>query len=203
MNETFERLSELFMRFPGIGPRQAKRFVFFLLHSNDTYRNELVKLITDLSRSVKQCSECYRFYAHRVEGTQTVCELCKMRASDTLIICEKDVDVESLEKAGAYAGKYFVLGGLVSILEKEPEKKIRQKELLQKIGGTKELKEIIIALSANTDGDNTFSYLQKLLSPLAEKHNIKITHLGRGLSTGTEIEYSDSDTIRNALQNRS
>jgi recombination protein RecR len=95
------------------------------------------------------------------------------------------------------------LGGLVGILEKEPEKKIRQRELLKRIEETKDIKEIIIALSANTDGDNTFSYLEKLLAPIAQKNNIKITHLGRGLSTGTELEYSDSDTLRNALKNRS
>jgi recombination protein RecR len=203
MNDSFDRLSELFMRFPGIGPRQAKRFVYFLLHANTLYRNDLVKLITDLSYSVKQCTDCFRFYAYKSEGTQTICELCKTRSSDSLLLCEKDVDVESLEKAGVYSGKYFILGGLVGILEKEPEKKIRQRELLKRIEETKDIKEIIIALSANTDGDNTFSYLEKLLAPIAQKNNIKITHLGRGLSTGTELEYSDSDTLRNALKNRS
>ena len=64
------------------------------------------------------------------------------------------------------------------------------------------LKEIIIALNYNPEGENTLSYLSEFLKPVTEKNNIKISTLGRGLSTGTELEYSDSDTIKNALKNR-
>jgi len=203
MNDIFGRLHELFMRFPGIGPRQAKRFVFFLLHVNESFRQELVTLINELPRSIKQCPDCFRFFPARDESTRAICELCHVREDEILLVCEKDVDLEALERAGVYTGKYFVLGGLVAILEKEPSKKIRERELLDRINRAKGLKEIILALSANTDGDATISYLQKQLADVLQKKQIRLTLLGRGLSTGTELEYSDSDTIKNALKNRS
>jgi recombination protein RecR len=64
------------------------------------------------------------------------------------------------------------------------------------------LKEIVLAMSANVEGENTLAYLSKILAPLAEKYSLKISALGRGLSTGTELEYSDADTFKNAIENR-
>ena len=119
------------------------------------------------------------------------------------MIVEKDTDLEVVKKSGHYSGQFFVLGGLVPILEDAPEKKVRITQLINRlIAGQKELREIIIALAANPDGDNTFDYLQKVISPhlLA---GTKISILGRGLSTGTELEYSDAETLKNALKNRS
>ncbi|MEK9185117.1 MAG: toprim domain-containing protein, partial [Patescibacteria group bacterium] len=118
-------------------------------------------------------------------------------------IVSRDVDLEIIEKSHSFNGKYFVLGGTVPILDKNPETRIRSRELLKRIevlDGT--LKEIILALNANSEGENTTDYLKSILSPVVTKHSIKISILGRGLSTGTELEYSDSDTIKNALKNR-
>ena len=106
---------------------------------------------------------------------------------------------------GIWSGQYFILGGSLPILEKEPTKKIRSKELFYSIqerakNGT--LEEIVLAMSANAEGENTLAYLDTILPPLAEKYTLKITTLGRGLSSGTELEYSDSDTMKNAIDNR-
>jgi recombination protein RecR len=98
-----------------------------------------------------------------------------------------------------------VLGGTVPILEKEPERKVRSRELLktvEKRAKEEGLKEVILAISFNSEGENTAQYIKDILSPLCEKYSLKITLLGRGLSTGTELEYSDSETIKNALKNR-
>ena len=121
------------------------------------------------------------------------------------MIVARDVDFEAIEKSHSYLGYYFILGGTVPILEKEPDKKIRAKELLAltKKRGADGLKEIIVATSVNPEGENTFEYVEKLLSPVTRQFGIKFSGLGRGLSTGTELEYSDSDTIKNALKNRS
>jgi recombination protein RecR len=120
------------------------------------------------------------------------------------MIVSHDVDYENIEKTKSYDGYYFILGGTVPILDKNPEKRIRQDELLKTINDRAKngLSEIIIALNYNPEGENTLSYLRDILLPTTQKLGIKISTLGRGLSTGTELEYSDTETIKNALKNR-
>lgn len=121
------------------------------------------------------------------------------------MIVSHDVDLEHIEKSGVYKGTYFVLGGTVPILAPNPEERIRSRELLSLIKNRTEkniLKEIILAMNVTPEGENTEQHLTQLLTPIATQHSIKISHLGRGISTGTEIEYSDKETLKNALQNR-
>ncbi len=200
-----EKLISAFIRFPGIGPRQARRFVYHLLGQNPATVETLAKDLLALKQQIGQCGDCYRFFVKNDQLNVSRCDLCldDNRDSGTLMIVEKDTDLEVVKKSGHYSGQFFVLGGLVPILEDAPEKKVRITQLINRlIAGQKELREIIIALAANPDGDNTFDYLQKVISPhlLA---GTKISILGRGLSTGTELEYSDAETLKNALKNRS
>ena len=201
--DSSKKLTEYFTKFPGIGPRQARRFVYFLLSQKEEFLNELLSSIKKLKTSVSQCTSCFRFF----EGNSPLCDICGGKNTDTSIIMvvEKDIDFENIKKSGVYHGRYFILGGLLPILEKNPTDKIRIRELVKEVGKqitSKKLKEIVIALSANLEGDNTFQYIQKTLEPIKEKHKIKISSLGRGLSTGLELEYSDSETLGNALKNR-
>lgn len=197
-----QKLIELFKEFPGIGPRQAKRFVYFLLNKNPAYANDLAGLIKEVRSTVHSCNTCFRFFPN---GNSSSCPTCRDTSRDrtSLMIVSHDVDFENIEKTHFYNGYYFILGGTVPILEKNPENRIRQKELLDTVEKKiKEgLKEIIIALNYNPEGENTLSYLKDLLS-MTPYNTVKISTLGRGLSTGTELEYSDSDTIKNALKNR-
>lgn len=199
------KLTEQFIRFPGIGPRQAKRFVYFLLTRDHRTLDDIARLIQELKREVHHCKACFRYFTGR---ERDLCDICgdENRNGETLMVVEKDVDFENIERSHSYEGKYFILGGAIPVLEKEPEKRIRAGDLLNRIESDAKaghLKEIILALSATSEGDSTERYLKEFLSPLKEQYGFVISHLGRGLSTGTELEYSDSDTIRNALQNRS
>ncbi len=197
-----QKLIELFKEFPGIGPRQAKRFVYFLLNKNPAYVRDLSHLINEVKSSVHVCDECFRFFPE----TSRICVICRDKNRDkrSLMIVSHDVDFENIEKTKFYNGYYFILGGTIPILEKNPERRIRQKELLDIVEKRSKsgLEEIIIALNYNPEGENTLSYLREILKPLVDKNEIKVSTLGRGLSTGTELEYSDSDTIKNALKNR-
>lgn len=203
---TIHKLTELFARFPGIGPRQAKRFVYFLLTKNGAYLDELSQLILMLKKDVSTCSSCYRFFS--TNGRKiSVCGTCSDRKHEEnmLMIVERDADYENIERSGVYHGKYFILGGSVPILEKNPEQKVRTKELLKTVeerAKTNILKEIILAFAINPTGENTTDYITKTLFPLRDKYSLKISTLGRGLSTGTELEYPDTETIKNALKNR-
>jgi recombination protein RecR len=198
-----EKLSQIFNNFPGIGPRQSKRFVYFLLTRDRRFLEDLSSNLLSLKKNIRVCKFCQRFYQSENSGSD-FCRTCSDSDRDThvLMIVEKDADLENIESAGVYNGKYFVLGGTVPILEKNPESKVRSGELLKLVENQVQengLSEIILATSANPEGDSTHSYLTSLLKKF---DGIKVSTLGRGLSTGTELEYSDKDTIKSALDNR-
>lgn len=201
--DIIEKLTEVFKEFPGIGERQAKRFVYFLIFRNGEYANNLSKLVLELKKEVSQCKECFKFFL----GSKTkkdICEICGNLNTDSslLLVVEKDSDLESINKSRIYHGKYFILGGLVPIVEKNTKSRVRIEELKQRIEKNSELKEIILAFSISPQGEHTDSYVREQIINTAEKLNIKVSSLGKGLSTGTELEYSDNDTLKNALKNR-
>ncbi|MBP9710661.1 MAG: recombination protein RecR [Candidatus Pacebacteria bacterium] len=200
-----ERLTEAFEKFPGIGPRQARRFVQFLLHQNPSYRNTLSEDIQKLGFNTFQCKACFRWSVKGSEkdGLCTICSNDK-RDKGVIFIVEKDADIDNVERSG-FKGLYFVLGGAVPLAAEEPEKYIKARELSARIkadGASGTLKEIILGLSATTEGDHTRLILQEKLLPVSESLSFKLTSLGRGLSTGSELEYADPDTISEALGNR-
>lgn len=204
--DSIEKLTNYFFKFPGIGRRQARRFVYHLLSKNQNYLSEFADLITEIKKETAECSSCHRFFSSKIL-TGDLCDICKDTATDTatIMIVEKDFDLENVRKSGAYGGRYFVLGGALPFLDKNPYESIRAKALFDEVEKgvkVKTLKEVILALSANPEGEHTALYVKKILEPLAEKHQLKISTLGRGLSTGTELEYSDSDTLKNAFKNR-
>lgn len=204
--DSIHSLIQYFTELPGVGPRQAKRFVYFLLSRNARYLDEMCRLIQELKNTIRTCGECFRFFPNDVRG-ELICNICKNKnreMASLMVVC-RDVDFETIEKNHIFNGKYFILGGTVPVLEKTPEKKVRITELLatvEKRAINSGLKEIIFAMSVNPEGENTLDFLKQSLAPLAQKYNITMSALGRGLSTGTELEYSDSDTIKNALKNR-
>ncbi|MEX2013536.1 MAG: toprim domain-containing protein, partial [Parcubacteria group bacterium] len=192
---------EIFARFPGIGPRQAKRFVYFLLSRNSDYTGELVRAIQSLKKEIIRCGACMRFFARNGQVSK-LCSICSddTRDNSMLMIVPRDIDFEAVERSGGYKGYYFILGGVVPILEKEPEKRIRNKELGIKIekGIKNGLKEIILAMNANLDGENTTEFIKEQF----KDSNLIFSILGRGLSTGAELEYADPETLKNAFLHR-
>lgn len=197
MNDTIEALASAFQKFPGIGPRQAKRFVYHLLSTSSSERSALAGLITKLGKDISQCSMCMRF----APTSNKLCKQCadSTRDSSLLMVVEKDQDLQAVERAHAYKGYYFILGGVITLSGKGA---IRERDLIRVVearakGG---LLEIVLALSATSEGEHTTDRVKELLAPLQGK--IKISELGRGLATGSELEYSDSKTLTSALQNR-
>lgn len=200
---SIDNLATLFMKFPGIGTRQAKRFVYFLLAQDPYFVDKLAHEIIELKKNIVQCTGCFRFFPRT--GTSTLCDVCAGEADPSvLLVVEKDTDFESVRRSGGYAGKYFILGGTIPVLERDPASRIRIRELLGRIeqGAGEGLHEVILALSANPEGDFTREYVSRTLEPLTKQFGITVTTLGRGLSTGTELEYSDADTLKHALKNR-
>lgn len=200
-----ERLTDLFKEFPGIGPRQARRFVQFLLSQQPGFRGDLSEAIKHLGTETAQCKSCLRWYAKGSEHNG-LCSICGSAARDRaiLFVVEKDADIENIEHSG-FRGLYFVLGGTIPLASEEPERHVRVRELLKRIendASKLELNEVILGLSATTEGDHTRLIVLEKLRPISEGLNFRISSLGRGLSTGSELEYADPDTIASALSSR-
>lgn len=199
-----QRLAILFERLPGIGPRQAWRFVYHLADENKENLKELIELLSRLG-SVKSCQNCFRvFEADSESRISDKCRICKNQDRDhsVLLILEKDLDFQAVEKSKNYSGLYFILGGVMSPLNSEKVKSLRLKELFERIKNSKEIKEIILGLSATVEGEITSRYIEKILEPAQKEHDFKISRLARGLTTGAELEYMDGETIKNSLLNR-
>lgn len=212
MNAT-DRLAELFMRFPGIGPKQAKRFVYYLLREHSHFKEQLIKALEELKFTGKQCEKCFRYFGDPTppeasRGTQaSICKLCsdETRDQSTLMILEKELDMDAIEKTGSYRGLYFILGGLVPPLTEKPSELIRIRELTSRIHGAladESLSEIIFALPVTDYGDTTKDYVEKTVRQIVGIDKVKLSTLARGLSSGLELEYVDRNTFSSAFERR-
>jgi len=173
--------------------------------------DELVKSINNLKENVKICSFCFNPFepseASAKEDEPNLCPICLNPSRDKSLICiiEKESDLVSIEKIKKYNGLYFILGGILSSLKKEEIKNLRIEELFKRIQNPEKFgiqnakfEELILALNPTTEGEATTLYLERVLKPL----NLKITRLGRGLPTGSELEYADGETLKSALEGR-
>lgn len=197
-----QNLIDEFAKLPSIGPRQAARFVFHLLSQPKEEIEKFAKKLFVLKK-VNYCQFC-----NRATEDEKLCNICKDKNRDRGTICliEKDTDIEIIEKTKRYNGIYCVIG-----IEDEKKQLARLKKLIERIkkapsrssGQVKKLKEIIIATDATTEGETIALYAARQLEELKKKYpELKITRLGRGLSTGSELEYMDEDTLTNALLGR-
>lgn len=203
MTDSLTKLTEVLSQLPGIGPRQSRRLAFWIVRRDPSWVKSFSSALLGAREQAHVCVLCKRI--HPKNADKEVCHICASDARDKkiLMLVERDVDLENIERTGSYKGRYFVLGGTTSPLDKTPEKSIRIDDLLDRVSNTTEsVEEIILAVSATTEGEDTSLYLENRLRVLVKKNSITLTHLGRGLSTGTELEYVDKETMRHALNGR-
>lgn len=186
----FQKLIDNFSSLPSVGPKMAERLVLFLFKQDKDKLREFSKNLSKL-QDLKHCEKCFNI------SESGLCEICNNPQRDRNAICivEDPLDVISIERTGIYRGFYHVLGGSIEPGEEKNDLKIS--ELLERIQ-TEKPQEIIIATNPTTEGDLTTLYLKRKL----QDFNIKITRLGRGLSTGGDIEHADEITLSSALTNR-
>lgn len=205
---SLEKLIEYFEQFPGIGSRQAKRFAFHILTMRPGDAEEFAHLIATLKTNVIQCPSCQCFFTAPRAGV-TLCQICSdgNRDQHKLMVVAQDSDIQAVEKSGVYDGLYFVLGGTVPLLHSEDVKQLRGALLKATIEARlpSGLTEVILGFAVNPDGENTGRYVEAIIHQIDEsnRQSLTISQLGRGLSTGSELEYADPETIKNALRNRS
>ena len=201
MDEHIARLSKLFLKFPGIGERQANRFAYFVLTQPESYVDALARTLMVARTHAHTCARCQRIF----EGEPGMCWICKNPARDqsTIIVVEKSQDIDTFAKTD-YKGLFFVLGGLIPIMQKNIVEGTNAQLLIDRINTDRlmhELSELILAFPLTPNGEHTDSAIRELLAHERDD-GLQITSLGRGLSTGTELEYADSTSLNASLKKR-
>ncbi|MDP3764496.1 MAG: recombination mediator RecR [bacterium] len=191
-----QKLISHFQKLPGIGPRQAAKFAMRLTKMTESELKFMAHDISSLKSFVGECKECFMLFDKPASGI-SLCQFCRNPQRDKNKICVvvNDNDALSIEKTKNFDGLYHVLGGHVSLLDKEENRNLNLIGLKNRI---KKETEVILALNANAEGQATIMYLEKFLEGLGHR----TSRLAQGMSTGSEIEYADDQTLINALKHR-
>ena len=182
-----------FSKLPGIGRKTALRLVLHLLRQDNEHVEGFAEAITTLKKEVKYCSSC-----HNISDSE-VCNICADTTRDSSVVCvvENIKDVMAIENTVQYKGKYHVLGGIISPIDGIGPSDVEIASLINRVK-EKQIKEVILALSATMEGDTTNFYIYRKLESL----NIKISIIARGVSVGNELEYTDEVTLGRSILNR-
>ena len=192
-----KNLIEAFERLPGIGPKTAARLTFYLLAVPQGEIEKFVQALISLKSDTKICSECFN-----VAETDP-CDICSDNNRDKSIVCvvENPLDVLALERGNKFNGVYHVLGGVIDPLHNIGPDEVRINELTRRIEEQESsVKEIILALNPDMEGEATCMYLKRQLT--AHNLQLNITRLAHGLPVGADIEYADEVTLNRAIEGR-
>ncbi len=178
-------------RLPGIGSRSATRLAYHVVR-DETIARDLAEALLAVDEQVGRCSVCCNVSA------ADPCSICSDPRRDGSIICvvERIQDLQALHRAGEFRGGYHVLEGALSPLDGIGPEQLRISELLARIEDNVE--EIILATNATVGGDATALYLSRLIKPLG----VRVSRIARGVSVGSELEYTDASTLQRALEER-
>ncbi len=188
-----QALIDALSRLPGIGPKSAQRIAFYLIKSEDRDVEHLSDAITKAKATVRFCERCSNF------AETTLCHFCSddRRDSTTICVVEESRDVVAIEKTGEFRGRYHVLLGAINPLDGVGPEQLKIRELLVRIE-PESVKEVVLCMNPNTEGDVTSMYLARILKPLG----VKVTRIASGLPVGGDLEYADELTLGRALEGR-
>jgi len=188
-----ERLIALLGKLPGLGPRSARRAALALLKRREQLLDPLATAITEARDRVRTCTTCGSL------DTRDPCSICADGSRDKALICvvEEVGSIWAMERAGAFRGRYHVLGGLLSALDGVGPEKLRVGELTARASDGA-VREVILALPATVDGQTTAHYLAERLAP----SGVQVTMLARGVPVGGDLDWLDDGTIAQALRAR-
>ena len=188
-----ERLISLLAKLPGLGPRSARRAALALLKKREQLLGPLAEALTTANQRVKTCQSCGAL------DTQDPCAICANPERDPALICvvEEVGSLWAMERAGAFRGRYHVLGGLLSALDGVGPEALRVSSLLSR-AAAQEIQEVVLALPATVDGQTTAHYLADRLAGAG----VSVTLLARGVPGGGDLDWLDDGTIAQAMRAR-
>jgi recombination protein RecR len=192
--EPISNLVATFSRLPGVGPKTALRYVFYLLSQPKFDLEVMARALVQLGERIQTCPRCFTY------TERAVCEICEDPKRDSTLLCvvEEARDISTIEATGIYNGFYHVLGGTLNPIEGMTPDTIRFRQLRERLESDPGIREIILALSPTTHGEATIMFIQKSLAPLGRS----MTRLARGLPLGATLEFADEVTLGDALRGR-
>ena len=191
--DSITQLITALAKLPGVGPRSAERIALHLVQTDSTAVKQLAEIILLAREKIQFCTTCGAL------TEKSPCPICEDSRRDGSLVCvvERAVDILSVEKSGSFRGKFHVLGGKISPLDGVEPEDLKISDLETRLaGGT--IKEIIIALGTDVEGDATSHYLAKRLA----RPGLKISRIGFGLPAGSGLEFADELTLNRALESR-
>ncbi|MCX5784004.1 MAG: recombination mediator RecR [Elusimicrobia bacterium] len=190
----FNRLLSALRRLPGVGPRQAERFVSYFLKASQSEAEEFISALRELKTSIKMCRHCHTYCE------KDICRICSDPGRDKSLLCvvEEPQDVETIEKTGAFNGLYHVLHGSLSPIDGVNPESIKISSLSARLNNGHVIKEIIIATDPDTEGEATALYIAELLRGRIPK----ITRIAYGVPLGGDLDYTDEFTLTHAIAGR-
>lgn len=188
-------LIEAFSALPGVGPRSAERYAYYVLRGNTATSQKLSAALANIHGSISYCKKTYAL----IEKGKELSDLYTNPSRDKTIIAvvAEPFDLVALEKTGGFKGTYHVLGGLISPIDGIGPEQLHIAELIQRVEEDN-VKEIILATNAGVEGESTALYIQQQLSD----SNVVVSRLARGLPVGVDLEYADQITLSRALEGR-
>lgn len=194
-----EKLVHELSRLPGIGPKTAQRLAYHILRSPAEYSVRLGEALASVREQVHTCPRCFNY------TDADLCRYCedRNRLDDILCVVEEPSDIMRIESSGAFRGRYHVLHGTISPLEGIGPQNLKIQELMTKVnkglsGEGPKIREIIMALDADLEGDTTVLYINKQM----QNKDVKISRIAHGVPIGSDIDYIDDRTMGRALENR-
>ncbi len=188
-------LIDAFGSLPGVGPRTAERYAYFLLTDSGQTAKHLGQTMDNLHAGVDYCQKTYALVAKGQKLSTLYSD--PGRDKSLVAVVAEPFDIMAIEKTGQYKGTYHVLGGLISPIDNIGPDQLHVKELIKRLDEDN-VEEVILATNASVEGESTALYIQQQLG----KRKVKISRLARGLPIGVDLEYADQITLTHALEGR-
>ncbi|MBR3248842.1 recombination protein RecR [Candidatus Saccharibacteria bacterium] len=193
LNNVIEALGRL----PGVGPRTAERYAYYLFRSNPKVSENIAETLAELHTGVKSCPITFAL----IDADEEVSSFYSdpTRDKSTVLVVEEPLDIYAIEQTHGYKGTYHVLGGAISPIDGITPEQLHIGELIKRVNDDN-VKEVIIATNPSVEGESTALLLEKLLHE--QNPTLKLTRLARGLPLGVDLSYADQITLSAALENR-
>jgi len=196
---SLDKLVHEFCKLPGVGPKTAQRLAYYVLRSSQGFADDFCNALQLVKDKIKECPQCYSYTEE-----EEICHYCSnpQRLNDVICVVEDPADITRIESSQAFKGRYHVLHGAISPLDGISPQDLKVQALIDRIQASKEtpeeIREVILALDADLEGDTTVLYLAKILGQM----NIKVSRIAHGVPIGGDIDFVDHRTLGRALENR-